>query len=130
MVLCSAADTITICQDKIRFHRFCSEHGLPVLPRVSHLEPFTSPLFARPRWGSASTGCQLVQTEEDWLRFKRTSIESDWIVQPFCRIPEFTIDALFDDAGRPAQWVPRERLRVVGGESKVSQVVQIDSLML
>ena len=71
-------------------------------------------VFVKPRSGSAS---------QDTYRISRDHLEGvlplvpDPIVQEVLSGPEITIDALLDLAGRPIHFVPRRRIKTLGGES-------------
>ena len=83
---------------------------IPPLPPATDLPV---QVFVKPRAGSAS---------EDTYRTDRTELEGilrlvpDPIVQEVLTGPEITIDALLDLDGRPIHYVPRRRIRTLGGE--------------
>lgn len=126
-VLVSDCETIEICRDKIRFHAHCLLHGLPVLPRLQ--APFDYPCFVRPRIGSAGIGAARIDGP-DAMRagYGAAPRSDDFLVQPLCADPEYTIDALFGPDGMPVQWIARARLKVRAGESVVARTVEIPAL--
>jgi carbamoyl-phosphate synthase large subunit len=83
----------------------------PPLPSLTELP---AQVFVKPRSGSAS---------QDTYRIGRDDLEGilhlvpDPIVQEVLAGPEITIDALLDLEGRPIHFVPRRRIRTLGGES-------------
>ncbi|WP_041855912.1 ATP-grasp domain-containing protein [Candidatus Korobacter versatilis] len=77
-------------------------HGLP------------ESLFVKPRDGSASQHAYRVQSSE--LARKLPEVPNA-IVQEELRGNEITIDALIDLNGQPLHYVPRVRIRTLGGES-------------
>ena len=108
---------IDICRDKwVTFQTFRAE-GIAVpeswLPGSQPSEP-PEQIFIKPRDGSASQqayGCQ-------WDALDRVlSMVSNPIIQECLEGAEITIDALLDFHGRPLHYVPRERIRTLGGES-------------
>lgn len=121
-VMVSPLSSVLCCQDKLSFHAWCREHGLPVLPSLNVMREREFPVFVRPRYGAGGQGSGRV---DSWDALKRLTADApkDWLIQPFRDLPEYTIDALFDFEGKPVQWVARERLQVVAGESKVSRTV-------
>jgi carbamoyl-phosphate synthase large subunit len=72
------------------------------------------PIFIKPRHGSASQDARMVPRSE----LDRVAIGiRDPIIQEVLTGPEITIDALLDLDGHPVHYVPRTRLRTLGGES-------------
>jgi carbamoyl-phosphate synthase large subunit len=127
--LLSPLPSVETCLDKIDFHRHCSAHGLPVLPRF--LSPPAAddlPCFVRPRRGAAGNGSGIAATPEDLNLRCGPPPWTDFLVQPLCRDPEYTIDALFGPDARPVQWIARQRIRVKAGESTVARTVSIPAL--
>jgi carbamoyl-phosphate synthase large subunit len=123
-VMVSPAEVIRICQDKLAFVRFCQAHGLPV-PRswsgeeIEQIDLF--PVFLRPATGKASRSVSVARDAHE-LRQAAQQIERP-IVQEYIEAPEFTVDIFCDFQGRVLTAVPRERIRVVGGESQVTRTV-------
>jgi carbamoyl-phosphate synthase large subunit len=84
---------------------------IPPLPPAIDLP---DQVFVKPRAGSAS---------QDTYRTDRAELDGilrlvhDPIVQEVLTGPEITIDALLDLEGRPIHYVPRRRIRTLGGES-------------
>lgn len=71
-------------------------------------------LFVKPRRGSASLGTYVV-TRQDLAGV--LPLVKDPIIQELLDGPEITIDALLDLEGRPIHFVPRRRIKTLGGES-------------
>ncbi len=84
------------------------------LPPMSDLSDLPERVFAKPRRGSASQDQYLVAREELGGVLQ---LVSDPIVQEVLTGSEITIDALLDFDGQPVHYVPRHRLRTLGGES-------------
>lgn len=84
------------------------------LPPLEDVDRLPERLVVKPRRGSAS---------QDVYRIDRTELASvlglvpDPIIQEELDGPEITIDALLDLEGRPIHYVPRRRIRTLGGES-------------
>ena len=71
-------------------------------------------LYVKPRRGSASADNHIVARQDlDEI----LPLVPDPIIQEVLDGPEITIDALLDLAGRPVHYVPRRRIRTLGGES-------------
>ena len=127
-VLASSAETIQICLDKVRFHQHCLNHQLPALPRLETPTPSEFPLFVRQRRGSGSNNARCVNSLTQLQALFESPPWNDYLIQPVCKLPEYSIDAIFDRYGHPLQWVSRERIRVRAGESVVSRTCQIPAL--
>lgn len=121
----SSLESIEICQDKIRFHAHCLQHGLPVLPRLETPCAGDFPCFVRPRVGAASAGAWVVETLACMQAIYGEPPWDNLLVQPCCKDQEFSIDALFGPDGEVVQWIARQRNRVRAGESVVSRTVEL-----
>ena len=84
---------------------------LPPLDRPADLP---DEVFAKPRRGSASLNVHHVARED---LGGILPLVPDPIVQEVLSGPEITIDALLDFGGQPIHYVPRTRIRTLGGES-------------
>lgn len=72
------------------------------------------PVFVKPRRGSASQDARQVG-RDDLPRV--LAVLEDPLVQEVMETPEITVDALFDLEGTLVHYVPRLRIRTMGGES-------------
>jgi len=76
-VLVSSPETVDICADKIRTHRWFVQNGLPTVRQANPSEVLQDPgawqfpLIAKPRWGSASAGVVQVHSAEMLLAIWR-----------------------------------------------------------
>lgn len=126
-VMVATNETIQLCQDKHAFVQHCEAHGYAV-PRVmskSESElPF--PLFARPRVGSGGRGAGRI---DNVSALERLTPWEDWLVQVLINQPEYTLDVFADLSGEVLSVVPRQRLRVVAGESVVGVTVLAPTLI-
>ena len=124
-VMVAAPETIRRCQDKLAFLEFCEGHGFAVPRRLDREAARRElPVFARPRVGKGAAGAVQVST----LAALET-LAGDVILQDLVALPEFTIDLFADLAGRVISVVPRERVRIVAGESYVSRTARIPALI-
>lgn len=73
------------------------------------------PLFIKPRAGSASQHTHRVDSATALSTL--LEVVPDPIVQEFLPFEEITVDALLDLNGTPIHYVPRRRIRTLGGES-------------
>lgn len=118
VVLISDTAFVEVCGDKARTAAVFGAHGIDV-PRSWTLDELPGAdlpeaLFVKPRDGSSS---------KDIHHAARDSIADvvalvpNPIVQERLIGPEVTIDALLDLSGRPLHYVPRTRIKTLGGES-------------
>lgn len=121
-VLVSRALPIAICQDKRRFIDFCRENGFAAPALVDDpQDDLQFPAFRKPRTGKAGQGARRVNSAAE-LRAEPLDPERE-LLQEFVDDPEFTVDVCADFEGRVISVVPRERVRVVAGESVVTRTV-------
>lgn len=120
-VLAPSPDSIRVCQDKRAFTRMLERYGYPAIPILDpDADGLPFPLFARPVNGAAGRGARRIDAAADL-----GSLGPDDLLHPFIEAPEISIDLLMDlEGGRPVQAVARERVLVVGGESKVTKVIE------
>ena len=117
MVALSKGGFVATCGDKWRTFLAFKQEGVAVpdswLP-AQDLAKAPERLFLKPRSGSASLnshGCLKADL------FRMLPLVPCPIIQECLEGPEITIDAMLDFQGRPIHFVPRERLRTLGGES-------------
>lgn len=122
-VLVPDAARLAVCQDKRRFGDAIAAIGLQPVPVVAATEPF--PLFARPATGAGGRGAMRIENVEALAALGPLG---DLLLHPFIAAPEYSIDLLMDFDGRPLQAVARHRQQVVGGESKITRVVDFPQL--
>lgn len=82
-------------------------------------------LFVKPRNGSASRDARPIARRDVRAAFE---MMPDAVVQERITAPEITIDALLDLDGRPLHYVPRLRVKAVGGESVEGVTIADDDL--
>lgn len=117
-VLISQPEFVRITADKWLTVNAFQQEGIAVpeswLPDTASPEQLPDRLFLKPRDGSASMHTYGIA---------RTELEStlprvpNAIIQREIKGPELTIDAYISLDGRPVHYVPRTRLRTLGGES-------------
>lgn len=127
--LVSSPGFVTLSGDKALTQQAFAEHGIDV-PRgwtpdeLGGLE-LPAKLFVKPRDGSAS---------RDTYRCTPGTLAEvlplvpNAIVQEELSGPEITIDAFLDFDGRPLHYVPRVRIRTLGGESIQGVTIADDDL--
>ena len=122
-------DAVRICRDKRAFTDFCAENGFetPAVIDPANIDSGAFPLFVRPRRGAGGRAATRVDTREQLEATLRA--DPDSLVQEWIDGPEFTVDVFSDFSGRVISAVPRERIRIVGGESFVCRTSR-DTLIM
>ena len=124
----SSAEFVAITGDKQRTAEAFAGLGVRVpawwLPPIADRSLLPEQVIVKPRQGSASIGVHRASREQLaavlWL-------VADPIVQELLDGPEITIDALLDFDGRPIHYVPRRRIKTLGGESVEGVTLQHDA---
>lgn len=108
--------------DKVRSASIFHDTGLPIPQTYTKGRP-NFPLIAKPRFGSASNGIEIVNNPQDFRRIIATP--DNYLIQEYiAHRREYTVDCFIDDLGSIICAVPRLRMEVVGGE--VSRTVTVD----
>ena len=128
-VMISDPDKIRICRDKNNTSQFFVDCGLKAPMPVNDWKLYKGdyPAFIKPKDGSSSINAYKVENEDE-LKLYSEMVE-DYIVQPFVRGREYTIDVFCDWRGNPISIVPRERLQVRSGEVLKTQIA-MDQAMI
>jgi carbamoyl-phosphate synthase large subunit len=116
--LISDPELVHIASDKWETARVFGERGVRVprswLPDSLPARELPDKLFLKPRDGSASQ--HTFRTRKSELGEVLPRVPNP-IIQEEIVAPEVTIDAFLDLRGRPIHYVPRLRIRAIGGES-------------
>ena len=132
-VLVSSPETVDICADKIRTHRWFVQNGLPTVRQAIPPEVLQDPgawefpLIAKPRWGSASAGVVQVHSAEMLQAIWREC--PDLIIQELAIGQEHTVNLLVDRSGQCVCAVPHLRMEVRAGEVSKGTTVKHAGLM-
>ena len=117
-VAISSADFIATTLDKWSTVTAFRAVGVAVpdswLPAEVDRDRLPDRLVVKPRRGSASQHVYKVDGE---TLAAALALAPDPVIQEELQGPEITIDALLDFEGRPIHYVPRRRIRTLGGES-------------
>ncbi len=123
-VLISSFEMVSICRDKNFTSDFFVKCGLKAPETYNDAEKYDAgfPCFIKPKDGSSSINAFKVndRTELDVY----AGIIGDYIIQPFIKGTEYTIDIFCDLDGNPVYITPRIRLAVRAGEVLKTQIVQ------
>jgi carbamoyl-phosphate synthase large subunit len=126
VVMVAGPAVIELCQDKRAFAEHCLAAGFAVAEIAPSREAVRLPAFARPRRGAGGRGAGRI---DDRAALARLDPWDDWVVQPLVEAPEYTIDLFADFSGAVLSVAPRQRLRVVAGESVVGVTVEAPRLV-
>ena len=123
----SSPEAIRICNDKIETHHWLSSLGMP-LPRQASIaevldspDDWPTPLIAKPKHGSSSTGMHRIHEIDDLKLIKWPEL---MIIETVASGEEFTIDLYIDRTGKPRCAVPRQRLETRSGEVSKGMTVR------
>lgn len=122
--------TVSICQDKKLFIKFCQQNGFAIPRSYESVDlpiHVGFPLFIKPRRGKGGRHTVRVNSKAELeLVLKHVP---DAIIQEFVQASEYTIDLFADFAGQVISVVPRERVRIIGGESFVGRTCSHPTLI-
>lgn len=109
--------------DKVVAAEIFEKAVLPI-PATYSLENHLFPLIAKPRYGSASQGILVINSEEQLAEIADKA--DNYLLQEYIsRREEITVDCYVAADGEIIATVPRLRIAVIGGE--VSRTITIDS---
>jgi carbamoyl-phosphate synthase large subunit len=127
---CSSAATAEACNDKYETCSRLNARGVPAAKTwLPHELPATTtfPLFIKPRVGRGAVDAHLIRDGRD-LAYYLGCIDAP-VIQEYLSGPEFTIDVLCDQRGRPISIVPRERVVIRSGVIDRGRTVKSKPLM-
>ncbi len=130
-VLVSAPDKIRLCRDKRLTAVFFKSCGLYSPETADRLEDYKGvfPCFIKPLDGSSSINAYRVDEEKDLAAYAGMIGEGRYIIQPFIKGREYTIDIFCDFDGAPVYITPRERLAVRSGEVLKTRICQDEQMI-
>ena len=129
-IMVSDVETIEICQDKLKFIDFCenNEFGIPKTYKSPDLITDADfPLFLKPVVGKSGIDTFKVDSFENLNEI--LSKNNDFIIQECVEAQEYTVDLFADFQGSVISAVPRQRVRVWGGESLVTRTVKNEKII-
>ncbi|MFC7725884.1 ATP-grasp domain-containing protein [Nocardioides sp. GCM10028917] len=109
---------VHVCGDKALTGEAFAAHGVDVprswLPEDGVPDDLPDNLVVKPRNGSSSKDVHMIRRDQV---LQTVAVVPQPIIQERLTGPEVTVDALLDLEGRPVHYVPRTRLKTLGGES-------------
>lgn len=116
-VVCVAApEKVALCRDKRLTVNYFRSLGLHAPEAVDDIRAYTGgfPAFIKPLDGSSSIGADRADSEEELERLAAGL--NGYIVQPFVKGEEYSVDIFCGLEGNPIYITPRQRLAVRSGE--------------
>jgi carbamoyl-phosphate synthase large subunit len=128
-ILMSESSTIDDCLSKFKFAEICANNGLPVPSVYTCLEDIEYPCVAKLNTSQASKGVFIIKTHESLKRLLNKYNFSELIFQEYIKAQEYTLDSFYGRNGELICSVPRKRLKVVDGESIISETEHVPELI-
>jgi carbamoyl-phosphate synthase large subunit len=119
------SECVGLCQDKLAFYDFCISNNFSVPQKIDDVTRL--PVFIKARYGHGGNSAQRADTLPELFAIKRRFGES--IVQENISAPEYTIDVFSDSNSKVLSVVPRQRIKIMGGESWVSTTTKNPDIM-
>lgn len=118
LVMANSVETAMACRDKWNFFEKMKELGISTVPTWGEIsDEIEFPCIYKPRRGKAAIGVKEVSSMEE---LKKMDLK-DMVIQKKIVGTEYTIDYFGDLSGKPISIVPRIRMLVSEGESKVGR---------
>lgn len=128
-VLMSDSTTINNCISKFKFSEICNINNIEIPAVYSSLKDIQYPCVAKLNVSQASKGVFFIKTNKDLESLLKKYDFSELIFQKFIDSQEYTIDSFYGENGKLICAVPRKRLRVVDGESIISETAYVPELI-
>jgi len=128
-VLMSDSSTINNCISKFKFSEICNNNNIPTPYIYSSLNDIKYPCVGKLNVSQASKGVFYINTHEDLEILLKKYDFSELIFQKYIDSQEYTIDSFYGKNGKLVCAVPRKRLRVIDGESIISETAYVPELI-
>ncbi|ACV47581.1 MULTISPECIES: ATP-grasp domain-containing protein [Halomicrobium] len=125
-VLCPDAKTVELCADKRQTQAAFADAEIPV-PDLYERDAVEFPCIVKPRFGGGSTAVNVARSESELAVYAADL--NDPIFQNYVDGPEYTVDVLSGDDGRPLSVVPRRRHGVESGKSVTGETVAREDII-
>lgn len=121
-VLISKPDKIAICRDKNKTVEFFESCGCKAPETINDWKQYQGPYpcFIKPKNGSSSINAFRVESVKELEVYAKQV--ADYIIQPFIKGTEYTVDIFCDFKGNPIYITPRIRLQIRAGEVLKTQI--------
>jgi carbamoyl-phosphate synthase large subunit len=128
-VLMSDSDTINNCISKFKFLEICNANNIPIPTVYKSIKAIEYPCVAKLDVSQASKGVFFIKKYKDLKNLLKKYDFSELIFQKFIDSQEYTIDSFYGENGKLVCAVPRKRIRVVDGESIISETAFVPELI-
>ena len=128
-VLMSDSTTINNCISKFKFSEICNINNIPIPTVYSSLKDIEYPCAAKLNVSQASKGVFFIKKYKDLESLLKKYDFSELLFQKFIDSQEYTIDSFYGKNGKLVCAVPRKRLRIVDGESIISETAFVPELI-
>lgn len=110
-------DKVALCRDKRYTASYFHSLGLESPEPVDDIQDYHGgfPAFIKPLDGSSSIGANRADDMAQLAQYA-SELKTGYIIQPFVKGTEYTVDICCDFEGTPLVITPRKRLAVRGGE--------------
>jgi carbamoyl-phosphate synthase large subunit len=119
-VFVSSPSTVQVCLDKLAFHDHCCSNGIVTIPTSGRPPRAVGQKYViKERYGAGSRSLCIT---DDHFELERHALSlRNPIFQPYYDGNEFSLDAYVTETGRVFGMVCRLRLRVINGESVITE---------
>lgn len=123
-------EKVALCRDKRYTADYFHSLGLESPAPVDDVQKYTGgfPAFIKPLDGSSSIGASRADDEVQ-LAQHAAELQTGYIVQPFVKGTEYTVDICCDYDGAPLVITPRKRLAVRAGEVLKTEIDQREDII-
>ena len=119
------SECVRLCQDKLAFCDFCVSNNFSVPQKIDDVTRL--PVFVKARNGHGGNSAARADTLPELFALRRRYGES--ITQENINAPEYTIDVFSDSNSKVLSVVPRQRIKIMGGESWVGRTEKNADIM-
>lgn len=123
-LVASPPDTVAVCRSKLKTYDYFRDCGFIPIQYNSADEIEEYPVFLKPAIGQSSIGAQLIHDRDELLR--ELSGGELKVISEYLPGKEFTIDCFTDRQGVLRIIKPRVRLRIRGGISVRSKLIDLE----
>lgn len=114
-LILSSLKSIEICQNKIKFFKFCENNNIDTPKTYWDINNIKYPAFSKPIFGKASKGVFKINLKTELPNLKEN------IIQEYINWQEYTVDLFSDFNENIISVVPRKRIKIVNGESHIGE---------
>jgi len=126
-VMVPNSDAVNKCLDKLLFYKTCINIDLPVIDTSENIYSIDACKYVvKERYGSGSLSIGIDLAKDEAASHALTL--KNPVFQPLVKGKEYSVDTYMDKNGNIKGIISRERIKVVNGESKITQKVEKQQL--